>query len=335
MVCGVARVVPLQTGDIALNESGFLRLKDQGGKYIITDASTNAIYTFDHAGKLLGRIMKVGRGPGEYMQLNYCEYHDGRYIVLADGGHVIEYDGKGELIRELTLEKELLDLAMVGGQPVLLVSRLDGDPAEALDRILVCDAGYQPVSGFCPQAFQLFNFASCLEPVAGEPGSFLYVEPLSTQLRKCDKEGVVTTYELNFKGKEVPEAILKSMDYEEILEVMERTPEMYCYPKAFENGKFLLLSVEYLADGDGKLRGQWLVDKRDGSSRIEYMDHDGEYYGFLGMPQLLTERDEVIYVIDSELLDAALAETPALAAVKDELSALAGGPALLVCKIKE
>ena len=51
------------------------------------------------------------------------------------------------------------------------------------------------------------------------------------------------------------------------------------------------------------------------------------------MPQLLTAQDEVVYIVDTELLDAALAVAPALAAVKDGLAA-AGGPALLFCKIK-
>lgn len=329
------QVVPLQTGDIALGASGALRLKDAGEVYVLTDAEVNAIYTFDRSGKLLGRISKVGRGPGEYGQLVSCEYKDGRYIVLAGGGHVIEYDGRGELIREFALERDLMDLAIVEGQPVLLASRMDGDPAEPSDKILVCDADYQPVSSFCPQGFQLFNYASSLVPVVGEPGSFLYTEPTSTLIRKCNKAGILSTYELDFKGKELPEALLKSDDYEKMLAVMENAPEMYCYSRAFENGGHLLLSVEYLVNGEEKLRGQWLVDKRDGSSRIEYLDYNDEFFGFLGLPQLLTEQDEVVYIVDTELLDAAVAEAPALAAVEESLSASSCGAALLICKIRE
>ena len=327
------RVVPLQTGDIALGASGALRLKDAGEVYILTDAESNAIYTFDHAGKLLRRIRKVGRGPGEYEQLMSCEYRNGRYIVLAAGGHVIEYDGRGELIREVALDRDLMDLAVVDGQPVLLASRLDGDSDAASDKILVCDADYRPVSGFCPQTFQLFNYASSLVPVAGEPGTFLYTEPTSTLIRKCDKTGIISVYELDFKGRQIPEAILLADDYEKMLAVMENTPDMYCYSDAFENGNYLLLSLEYLSNGEEKLRGQWLVDKRDGSSRIEYLDYNDGFFGFLGLPQLLTAQDEVVYIVDSELLDAALAGAPALAAVKDGLAAAAGGPALLFCKI--
>ena len=328
------RVVPLQTGDLALGASGALHLKDAGEAYIITDAESNAIYTFDRAGKLLRRIRKVGRGPGEYGQLVSCEYRNGRYFVLASGGHVIEYDGQGELIREISLDRDLMDLAIVDGQPVLLASRMDGDSEGASDKILVCDADYQPVSSFCPQTFQLFNYESRLVAVAGEPGTFLYTEPTSTLIRKCDKSGIISTYELDFKGKQMPEAMLLADDFEKILAVMENTPDMFCYSNAFENGNHLLLGLEYLADGEEKLRGQWLVDKRDGSSRIEYLDYNGEFFGFLGLPQLLTAQDEVVYIVATELLDAALAVAPALAAVKDGLAAAAGGPALLFCKIK-
>ena len=181
------RAVPLQTGDFVLGRSSALSLKDKGGKYILADTEANAVYTFDHTGKLQGRILKVGRGPGEYTQLQDCEYADGKYIVLADGGHVIEYDGQGGLLREFTLERDLMDLALVDGQPVLLASRYDGGMEGESDKILVCDADYQPVSSFCPQGFQLFNYASSLVPVAGEAGTFLYLEPLSAQLRKCKK----------------------------------------------------------------------------------------------------------------------------------------------------
>ena len=110
---------------------------------------------------------------------------------------------------------------------------------------------------------------------------------------------------------------------------------MYCCSRVFENGSHLLLNLEYVSNGVESLRGQWLVDKRDGSSRIEYLDYNGEFFGFLGLPQLLTAQDEVVYIVDSELLDAALADAPALAAVKDGLVAAAGGPALLFCKIKD
>ena len=329
------RVVPLQTGDIALGTSGGLQLKDEGGKYILTDAEANAIYTFDHSGKLLGRIMKVGRGPGEYMQLAACEYHDGKYIALVDGGRVIEYDGQGELIREIAQEHDLMDLAIVEGQPVLLVSRVDGDPAEVSDKILVCNADYQPVSSFCPQGFQLFNYASKLVPVVGALGTFLYLEPVSTQLHKCNKDGIISTYDLDLKGKAVPDAILHADDFEKMLAVMENTPDMYCCSRVFENDNYLLLSLEYLSNGVESLRGQWLIDKRDGSSRTEYLDYGDEFFGFLGLPQQLTARDEVVYIVDTELLDAALADAPALAAVKDGLVAAAGGPALLFCKIKD
>ena len=67
---------------------------------------------------------------------------------------------------------------------------------------------------------------------------------------------------------------------------------------------------------------------------MEYMDYDGELFSFLGVPMLLTEQDEVVYAVDTEMLDAAIAAIPSLAAVKDSLPASFSGPALLVCKIK-
>lgn len=327
------RAVPLQTGDFALGRSSALSLKDKGGKYILADTEANAVYTFDHTGKLQGRILKVGRGPGEYTQLQDCEYADGKYIVLADGGHVIEYDGQGGLLREFTLERDLMDLALVDGQPVLLASRYDGGMEGESDKILVCDADYQPVSSFCPQGFQLFNYASSLVPVAGEAGTFLYLEPLSAQLRKCNKEGLLSTYRIDFKGKEMPEAILQSEDYEQILSIMTKTPDIYCCSKAYENSDYLLLALEHLSSGDETRRGQWLVKKSDGSSRVEYFDYNGDVFAFLGTPLMLTEQDEVVYIVDTSLFASAVAGMPELTALGDCLDASESESVLLICKI--
>ena len=328
------RIIPIQLDGEVLGSSLNVSLKEKEDRYILVDQVTQTVFSFDRTGKPLGRIRKPGRGPGEYSQLVSCDYADGKYTVLADGGHIIEYDAQGDMLREFFLERDLMDVAVVDGSPVLLASRIDGEEDAEADRILVCDASYQPQSSFCPEGFQLFNYSSVLTPVAGEEGSFLYVEPISTQLYKCNKEGILHTYVVDFNGKAMSEKLRNADDYEVILGVLESEPDIFCYEKAFENGNHLLLAVEHLESGSETEIAHWLVDKRDGSSRIEYMDYDGELFGFLGVPMLLTEQDEVVYVVDTEMFDAAVAAVPSLAAVKGSLPASFSGPALLVCKIK-
>ena len=329
------RIIPIQLGDDVLGSSLNVSLKEKEDRYILVDQTTQTVYSFDRDGKPLGRISKSGRGPGEYNQLISCDYSEGRYVVLADGGHIIEYDAQGDMLREFFLERDLMDVAIVDGTPVLLVSRIDGEEEEAADRILVCDASYQVQGGFCPEGFQLFNYSSVLTPVAGEAGSFLYVEPISPQLYKCNKEGILHTYVVDFNGKAMPEKLRNADDFEVILGVLEGEPDIFCYEKAFENADYLLLAVEHLESGSETEIAHWLVDKRDGSSRIEYMDYDGDLFSFLGVPMLLTEQDEVVYAVDTEMLDAAIAAAPSLAVVKDSLPDSFSGPALLVCKIKQ
>ena len=328
------RIIPIQFDGDVLGSSLNVSLKEKEDRYILVDQVTQTVFSFDRDGKPLGRISKPGRGPGEYNQLVSCDYADGKYIVLADGGHIIEYDAQGDMLREFFLERQLMDVAVVDGTPVLLVSRIDGETEEVADRILVCDASYQPQSSFCPEGIQFFNYNSVLTPVAGEAGSFLYVEPVSEQLHKCNKEGILHTYKVDFNGKAMPDKLRTADDYEVILNTLEGEPDIFCYEKAFENENHLLLAVEHLESGSETEIAHWLVDKRDGSSRIEYMDYDGELFSFLGVPMLLTEQDEVVYAVDTEMLDAAIAAVPSLAAVKDSLPASFSGPALLVCKIK-
>lgn len=328
------RVVPLELGGHVLGANHGLRLKVSDDRYVLVDMQAKSVYAFDREGGLLTCISKEGRGPGEYMSLLSCEYVDQKYVVLADSGHIIEYDGQGSMIREVSLGQELMDILFPdAGTPVLLVSRVEGDETAVQDRIVVCDADYKPLRSFCPQGFQLFNYSNRFFSIAGSDGEFLYVEPTATHVLRCNKEGVLHACEVDLGGKDFPDGFRESNDWEKILEILVKTPDIYCYNTVLENDRYYMMALEHLVSGSETERGQWLVGKEDGSSRVEYMEEDGALFAFLGLPQILTERDEIVYVVDLDLFDAAAEEIPELAALRDRVDVSEGGAVLLVCKI--
>jgi hypothetical protein len=324
------RAVPLDLGESVLGGALNYRLRAADDRYVLTDRQNSAIYAFDRDGALLARIAKVGRGPGEYQYPLCCEYVNQRYIVLADGQRVIEYDDQGELIQETALDFEMMDFTFVDpATPVFAMSRMDGEPDA--DRVLVCNADYEVQSSFLPQPFQLFNYETQLTKVAGGDGAFLYLDPTAPRIVRCDREQALSTCEFDFKGRVFPEKLLASDDFEKILDILLQTPEIYCIYKAFENDDYLLLALQYLADGEEKKVAQWLVRKDDGSSRIEYLDYLGDSFSFLGPPQLLTADNEVLYIVDMDLYASVADEFPELAAAVDAKK----GFVMLVCKLKE
>ncbi|MBP5625375.1 MAG: 6-bladed beta-propeller [Bacteroidales bacterium] len=328
------RAIPLDLDGHVLGAHHGLRLRISDGRYVLTDMQSKSVYAFGRDGGLLTYISKEGRGPGEYTSLLTCEYVDHKYVVLAESGHIIEYDGQGSMVREFFLEQELMDMLFVdAGTPVLVVSRIEGDEAAEQDRILVCDADYKPQHSFCPLGFQLFNYDNHLSAVAGCDGEFLYVEPTATRFLRCNKEGVLHSCDVDLQGKGFPKSFLESVDWEKILEVLMKTPDLYCYNSVFENDRYYLLSLEHIVSGNETERGQWLVRKEDGSSRVEYIDEDGTLFAFLGLPLLLTEQDEIVYVLDMDMYGAVADDIPELAAVLDGLDVPEGGAVLLVCKI--
>ena len=327
------RAIPLDLGGRVLGTNG-LRLQMADGRYVLTDVRTKTAYAVDPEGNLLTCISKEGRGPGEYTELLKCEYVDGKYVVLADSGHIIEYDGQGSLLREVSLDQDLLDIQFVDtGTPVLLVSRIEGDPAAEQDRIVVCDADYKPLHSFCPQGFRLFNYDNHLAAVAGHDGEFLYVEPTATRFLRCNKEGTLRSCDVDLQGKGFPRNLLEADDWEKILDILLKTPDVYCYNSVFENDRYYLLALEHLASGNETERGQWLVRKEDGSSRVEYMAEDGDLFAFLGLPLMLTEQDEIVYVLDMDMYGAVADEIPELSAVLGGLDVPEGSAVLLFCKI--
>jgi len=327
------RLVPLELDGHLLGSSMLMLLEQAGEGYILTDRQSQAGYLFNPDGSLRTYISKVGRGPGEYNSLEHVKYQDHKIVALADGDHVIEYSEAGDLIRESFLDYDFMDFQLFRDKgAAFLVSRSDGED-EVCDRIIFTDTLFQKTASFFPQAFQLFNYESHLSRVGDD--EYLYVPVTSTQIYQCRMDEVVKTYDIDLHGKEFPDSILKADDFEVMLDVMMRTPEIYYVPQAFENQDFLLLGLGNIIDGEDKDSGVWLIDLKDMSSRIEYCEQKSVEYSFFGPPQMLTPDNEVVFICDLSLYDEVKNSVPGLSRYDSLFADCPSDSALLFCKIGE
>ena len=327
------RAIPMDLADHLLGSNAFLRFEKADDGFLLTDRQAGSIYLLDGDGSLLTHISKIGRGPGEYNEIQHAVYKNHSIIVLADGSHVIEYSESGDLVKEAVFEEWFADLAPLEENGYALFEYRDCGENEVEDRIIITDSAFVKKRSFLPLEYQLFNYGALTFGVVGENGRYLCVQQSCPVIYKCDRDTVITTYTFDLHKKEFPAKMLEADDYETILEVLMGTPDMYGIASAFENRDYLLLALSHLVDGDESRIGHWLINKKDLESRIEYQDLKGPLFEFFGPPQLLTADNEVVYVCEASLYDTVMDLIPGLSDVANVFQEGSPDNVLLFCKI--
>lgn len=325
------KVVPLDFGTDLTGANSSMSLRKSEGKFIITDHQTKTVYLFASDGSLITRVNKEGRGPGEYVELWAGDYSDHSLFVLGDG-RLLEYSEAGEFVREHNFEKSVQDFCPLGDREFAQLIFCSGEDVE--DRILISNTSDQIIQSFFLEEFMLYNYGAGLSKMDGRD-EFLYRHAGLPRVDRCCRDSVITTYHFNLHGKEMPDGILKADDWSTMLDIMSNTPEIYYIASAFENDRYLLVALDFMIGSENESRiGQWLIDKNDWSSRIEYKDLDGPEFLFFGPPQMLTRDNEVVYICDATLFDTVKNTVPSLLKMEGSFQNCPSESILLFCKIK-
>ena len=105
------RLIPLETPDSALIHFYDKLYIDEHGIYILDDKE-NTLFMFNPDGTFRSKLCRVGRAPGEYMELDDFKVDNDGNLFLYDGGmgNLYEYDSCGNFIQKTELVSgELFD----------------------------------------------------------------------------------------------------------------------------------------------------------------------------------------------------------------------------------
>ena len=329
------RVVPLNLGDHLLGSTSTLRVDDADGRFLLTDRQTGSIYLLNKDGSLGSYIAKVGRGPGEYSEIQHAIYRNHRVIVLADGSHIIEYTESGEMVREAVFDEWITDITPLGEDEYALFLYRNSGENDIEDRIIITDSAFVKKQSFLPLAFQLFSYGALTSRVTGQNDQYICVQQSSPLVYKCNRDTILTTYHFDFHGKEYPKPLLESDDYETILNILTTTPVIYSVANVFESPDYLLFVLCQLIDGEESRIGQWLIEKESMTSRLEYQNLSGPVFQFFGPPQMLTADKEVVYVCEASLFETVKDFVPGLSKLQEAFDNNPFGNVILFCTIGE
>lgn len=136
-----AKVIPLETSDDCLIRS-IDKISKVSEGFLILDRKAGRILHFNHDGSYVGKIDRVGRGPGEYMFISDFDVVDDQIHVL-DVDRVLVYDIDGNPLKTVMID---LDCDMCAFKAMEQGGYLVAAPDESCYLLHVIDAEGKEVS---------------------------------------------------------------------------------------------------------------------------------------------------------------------------------------------
>lgn len=112
-------IIPLETTEESLiGEIEKVKLHDSC--FFVEDRTQKAILIFDWKGKYLNKISRLGRGPGEYVNILDFDVYDGFVCVFSGSGYVLRYDTSGKFIDQMEVDDAYCSMLVAGRDSILL-----------------------------------------------------------------------------------------------------------------------------------------------------------------------------------------------------------------------
>ncbi len=112
-------IIPLETTEESLiGEIGKVILHDSC--FFVEDKTQKVILIFDWKGKYINKISRLGRGPGEYVNILDFDVYDGFVYVFSGSGYVLRYNTNGKFIDQMEVTDAYCNMLVAGRDSILL-----------------------------------------------------------------------------------------------------------------------------------------------------------------------------------------------------------------------
>ena len=96
------RLMPLETGDDLLFNGKNSHLYVYKNELFVADGGQNIIFRYDHSGKLINKINRLGQGPEEYIYLGNIAFAND-LLYVRDKAKLQVYDFEGKYVRTIPI----------------------------------------------------------------------------------------------------------------------------------------------------------------------------------------------------------------------------------------
>jgi hypothetical protein len=282
--------------------SQWLYLKIKNNKFYFLDKEQSAVLVFENTGKLVNKINKRGRGPGEYQFIKDLNISDnGNIELLCDASpKVIRYSPYGDLLSETKLKFQAFAFISQGGDSYLFFKGRMNDSLLNNNTIIRTDNNFNYRESFFPMKESFLAGFSEMNFSASEGKSVLFKHLYDKCIYKIYKDtALIPEYQINFGKKGYPEEFLKARSYSEAYDIITKITTASVY-SAFDNKDYL---VGYIVEeGIENNVAYLLLNKRTGNIAFQRFSIKHDIVNCLGAPLALTDNNEIVFAADPELL---------------------------------
>lgn len=268
--------------------------------YFAVQDWNKSIRVFNKQGVIQTTISAIGRGPGEYRVIDDFDFSpQGQIKVLCNHEKIVTYTLSGEYLEEKHLDFPANNFTIYRDSSFIFWVPRNAETPYGTNRIVVTDPEGRVRNSFLPLSpMPALAYGTALVPVTGE-NRILCRQYYDPNLYVIDNKQMIRIDSVDFKNKALPDKFLRSMNLDEVANEMQKM-QAYFISTAYENKKFIFMTVVYQDKMNSDTGAYWLIDKEKNDSKICFYNLEDEAFQLLGYPLYLTEDHSVLFIAETE-----------------------------------
>lgn len=279
-------IIPLETTDESLIKY-IDKLVLLNGKMYIFDKTQKTVFVFDAEGKFLHKISNIGKGPGEYEQIqDFCiDTLENKIILIADRPYkMLFYTMDGKFVNEKEMTGWYNNILTTPSN-IVIYNRSN---SQEKYKILFQSRKTGEINNFLPYSGKIPSTNIAFPNFCRSYATYFY-EVLNDTIYKITDSAIKPAFYIDFGKDKLPENLRKCSDYNQIFrEVVNTNKYGYFISNFRETEKYIIFKFEpdrkvFYSKADKKIMVlRTIFDDKTGLP-IYYFAHDGKDNKFISI----------------------------------------------------
>jgi hypothetical protein len=185
-----------------------------GNKFFIFDKAQKSIFIFSEEGKFIDKILSIGKGPGEYMQISdfTIDTLNSQIVVSADRPYkFMYYSLEGNFIREESSENRWFkSISSIGGH-LVLYNRSSKHLRDDY-KIYFKEPGKKGYNKFLPYERGGLCGIVPSNQYLNQSRSLYFIEPYNDTVYRVEEHNISPIYYIDFGDKKLPKEVKQKLN---------------------------------------------------------------------------------------------------------------------------
>ena len=185
-------VLPLDGSVESLGDRALLSLKERNGMFYLLDGQSKKLYSINAGGNTEYVIDRVGRGPGEYLNiLDFDVSKDGSVYLLTGEGDEVMLFSEGRFINKFQIGFRASSMAFMYDNDIAFFKQRYEDDHLGKNVIVITDPQFKVKNAFLEESNTILT-GSGEHLASGTGNSILCYQQYENNLYWFDRDGILS-----------------------------------------------------------------------------------------------------------------------------------------------